>query len=78
MASKGIFFKVWRRSHEDSLNLSVPKFFCHCHFLVSIVNAKGELQNSATLTDTLTDGITQQFHRSLPEIFSAVVLFLTN
>jgi len=59
MATKLIFFKVWRHSHKDNLNLNVPKFFCHCTFLVSSAIAKGELQNSATLTDILTEGITQ-------------------
>jgi hypothetical protein len=52
---KKIFFKVWRHSHEDNLNLNVPKFYCPCHFLVSSTNAKGELQNNATVPDTLTE-----------------------
>ena len=51
--------------------------FAIAHFFGLQCKCKGELQNIATLTDTFTEGITQQFHRSVPEIFSAVILFLT-
>jgi hypothetical protein len=51
--------------------------FAIAHFFGFQCKCKEELQNIATLTDTLTERITQQFHRNLPEIFSAVILFLT-